>query len=436
VFGAGRYRPESPDGRRLLAHELAHVAAPAPGLLQRYEAPEHQDFGDPDELIKFIKDPKNAEWAKKLGAPDAQKSLLKDPKASGPGLKAGGGTPITTGDAIALVGDFYASPQALAAAPKEEVTELLDAIRRERAGELKGGKSNEEYERITLKHRKDPKKTFGALAEINAPHFAPGNRASWIDLHKQAIAKARQVDIVPRAIDSALLLDAGGAHYLTDAFAAGHLFDSPKIDQMVQVHLARRAAEPQNRELKTFYGIIGATGNMHKLVRKALHDWFNVNGVEVSNKRGMTWRTYGDDHLKLAPETLMIGQFAVYVSRQQVMQAAKRGAPEPDFNEVLDLLPDEKTVERVTQMAIDHIPEAIKDAEQLLYRQRGIGSLLLSEKLLGGPLGPLQPAANFLLRSNLETIASPGREKQILQYKEDEKKFGPMVPPQFTIFSR
>jgi hypothetical protein len=31
VFGAGRYRPESPDGRRLLAHELAHVVQQSGG---------------------------------------------------------------------------------------------------------------------------------------------------------------------------------------------------------------------------------------------------------------------------------------------------------------------------------------------------------------------------------------------------------------------
>jgi hypothetical protein len=37
VFGAGRYAPAIPDGRRLLAHELAHVVQQggAPGLLQR-----------------------------------------------------------------------------------------------------------------------------------------------------------------------------------------------------------------------------------------------------------------------------------------------------------------------------------------------------------------------------------------------------------------
>ena len=40
-FGAGRYRPESHEGRRLLAHELAHVAQPRTGAAQGIAAADH-----------------------------------------------------------------------------------------------------------------------------------------------------------------------------------------------------------------------------------------------------------------------------------------------------------------------------------------------------------------------------------------------------------
>lgn len=43
VFGAGQFRPETPGGRRLIAHELVHTLQAEPGLIRRQvEAPERQ----------------------------------------------------------------------------------------------------------------------------------------------------------------------------------------------------------------------------------------------------------------------------------------------------------------------------------------------------------------------------------------------------------
>src|SRR5262249_41072457 len=50
VFGAGRYRPESVEGRRLLAHELTHVVhqrGTTERLVQRDDAPEVEVIGSP-----------------------------------------------------------------------------------------------------------------------------------------------------------------------------------------------------------------------------------------------------------------------------------------------------------------------------------------------------------------------------------------------------
>jgi hypothetical protein len=41
VFGAGRYAPETGEGRKLLAHELAHVAQQRPGVLSRAVTPNY-----------------------------------------------------------------------------------------------------------------------------------------------------------------------------------------------------------------------------------------------------------------------------------------------------------------------------------------------------------------------------------------------------------
>lgn len=48
AFAAGRYAPDLPAGRRLLAHELAHVVQQSGGgaqVVRRYEAGEHTQFG-------------------------------------------------------------------------------------------------------------------------------------------------------------------------------------------------------------------------------------------------------------------------------------------------------------------------------------------------------------------------------------------------------
>jgi hypothetical protein len=47
VFGAGRYAPERPAGRRLLAHELAHVVQDRDGgVVRRYRSPSSFAFGE------------------------------------------------------------------------------------------------------------------------------------------------------------------------------------------------------------------------------------------------------------------------------------------------------------------------------------------------------------------------------------------------------
>ena len=50
AFGAGQYAPATPDGRRLIAHELAHVAQQTPGTIRR--AP-NDEAGQPKTIDEF-----------------------------------------------------------------------------------------------------------------------------------------------------------------------------------------------------------------------------------------------------------------------------------------------------------------------------------------------------------------------------------------------
>jgi hypothetical protein len=402
-------------------------------VVQRYESPEHQDLGDAalTELEVYLKTPEGAAWAKQhnLDA-TALADLPKDEFLRGKKFKIGKDRTVeaSVGDVIALMGDFYRTPEALRSAPDAELKELLEAINQERAGKLGGGRANAEYQRITKAYRPYGE-TFIELAKENKPHFTPTNRDAWKELHVKAIKMARGSGPGAGDLDTALLHDAAAGHFLTDAFASGHLFNKKDLETAIMLHLQRNPARPPNPELGAYYALVESQGVTAQLVLKNIHDRLNAEGVEVKNKKGMTWRTFGDDHLKNAEQTRHIAALAIYLSRRQVTLAANAGSPEPDTdalaNEILDLLPDEESVRRVTQTAIGYIPQAVGDITGLMYRQRRVAEVGLQH--LVGPLAPV-------LRSNLETLTDPGRRKQLEQLQELQQRTGlPQIAPSFTL---
>jgi hypothetical protein len=442
VFGHNQYQPASLAGRRLLAHELVHsaqaAADPTP-TLRRYEAPEHQDFGDAglENLATFLATTEGRAFGATLGSAKAVADLQRDPFLKGKRFTVQGVT-LTVGDIIAMGGDFYASPADLLKADPGELEEIRDAMREEREGKLKGGKANERYQAITQKYigrgKRSKDHTFLGLARVNAPHFTPTNRTAWKTLHMQALQAAREAGKDASKLDTALLIDTFGAHFLTDAFASGHLFDKQKLEVEIDGWLARNKVAPPNPEMSTYYGIVGKDTRL--LVLKNIHDRLNAEGIEVSNGRGMKWKTFGDDHLKQATDSLRIGAFAVYESRRQVMAANRAGAaastPSDDAaaDDVLSLLPDPKSVEQATAKAISYIPWAAQTITDLIYRQRGAGALELKERL-----GPVGSVVAPIVKANLATIADPGREKQLQRLEEEQRRrnTGPLLAPQFTI---
>jgi hypothetical protein len=442
VFGQDQYQPASVGGRRLLAHELVHVAHGATGdasTVHRYEAPEHQDFGDKglEELAAFLQTKEGREFGVKLGSATSLTALQSDPFLKGRKFNVQG-VEVTVGDILAMAGDFYASPEELVKADPAELREIRDAIREERQGMLKGGKANERYQEITQKYigrgKRQKDHTFLGLARVNAPHFTPTNRDAWKRLHKQALQAARDAGKDKAKLETALIIDAFGGHFLTDAFASGHLFNKKDLEDQIDVWLARNKVAPTNPEMSTYYGIIGKDTRL--LVLKNVHDRLNAEGIEVSNQRGQKWKTFGDDHLKQAPDSLRIGAFAVFESRRQVMEANRVGNAESTANddaaadEVLELLPDRASVDRATAKGVSYIPWAAQSLTDLIYRQRGAGALELKERL--GPAGAVLAP---IIKANIATIADPGREKQLLRLEEESRRrnVGPLLTPQFTI---
>ena len=445
AFASGSHIVHARQGdvpeRHVLAHEVAHVVQsalhPAGPALQRYESPEHEDLGDSalGELQAFLQTPEGVEWAKKKGldAATVARQIEADPlKKAGGKIVAGsravaeGGAKetvaLTPGEIAALSGDFYAGPDAIAAAAskplakagdKNEIDRLKDAIGQERRGQLDD--ANKTYEEITGGR-------YLTLAKMNDTHFAPKNRGEWRRLHDQALTEAAAAGADAAALNHALLVDASGGHFLTDAYASGHLFKKNELLAAIQIHLASHPLRTENPEAQTYAGIVTWSGNADQLVLKNIHDRMNVEGFDITNGRGMTWRSFGDALLAKAPDTQRIAALALFTSRQQVY-AAQRGE-KPDPKGVEDLMPNDATLNLATQRAIAYIPAAAADVQGLMYRGRKLASTQFP-----WPIGKI-------VESNLDTIANPGRARQLqgLEDASHANDLGPRLAPQFTIF--
>lgn len=433
VFAAGAFQPHIDSGRRLLAHELTHVVQQTrfgAARMQRYEGPEHQDIGDryARDLLAFLQTPEGVKWAtdRGLNASSLVAEMQADPMLHGariqlpPQVNAETGTvehrELTPGEIISLMGDLYGSVDELANAPASQLRDLLAVMQGERAGTAPD--AAQRYERITGGR-------YLSLAQRNDTHFAPRNRAEWRRLHEAAIAEAQAAgrEQSESRFQHALLTDAAAGHFLTDAYASGHLFDKSQVLAEITLYLSAHPAQTRNPQMQTYVGIIGFAGKLPQLVLKNIHDRMNREGFVVHNARGMSWRTFGDDYLAIAQETQRIAALAVFESRQQIYAAHGGASPNPD--DVEALMPNDDTVQRATLQAIGYIPNAVAEVESLIYRNRS--------------LAPTQfgPIVGAIVESNLSTIGNPARERQINDMLETARRTGVQAPiaPSFTVLS-
>ena len=431
VFNKGEYIPDSSTGKRLMAHELAHVVQNSQsGSLDRiscYEGPEHQDIGDRyfRDLLSFLTLDEGKEWVRAIGE-DPEKLINEILlESTGPVLlrnvinpQIGELTPVTLsiGQTISLMGDFYGSWQELAQAPVSEIRGILAVMRGERLGRITTIEAAKKYEEITGGR-------YLRLAQNNDEHFFWRNKAEWRRLHVEAfdLAKRAETEGGSGLFAQALLVDAAAGHFLTDAFAAGHLFDKDQVMAGIDVHLAKHPLMARNPAIQSYIAIVAFAKALPQLILKNVHDRMNREGFVVTNARGMRWRTFGDNYLKQAQETQRIAALAVFLSRQQLIHVRKYDSP--NINEVESLLPNDDTVSRATQQAISFIPDAATQVESVIYQNRSLAPLQFGEAL------------GAIISSNLSTVGHPGREREVMQAIDAARRSdveGPVLPS-FTI---
>ncbi|PSK93421.1 eCIS core domain-containing protein [Taibaiella chishuiensis] len=415
-FNEGAYDPGSETGKHLLAHELAHTLQQGTDQVRRFESPEHQDLGDSalGELLDFLGTGPGNDWADryKINGAEVRAGIENDAFYRGKKLRMANGSMLSIGEIISLMGDFYKTPMQLYQAPGAEIEGVLAIINKERRHQISAGGAAVAYNKVTGGR-------YTALAEKNEEHFSPVNAGEWERLHNAALDMARQSKgAESEAFDQALFTDAAAGHFLTDAFAAGHLLNRTKVLNSIHVYTAQHEVRAQNPLLQPY--LLITASKQEQFILKLIHDHFNRIGFDTANDKGMTWKTYGDDNLSKSEETRHIAALAVFTSRQQLFRAKKGAAV--NNKEVLDLLPNAATLEQATQQAIDYIPIAATQVENLIYRNRDASALAV-----GSLMAPL-------VRANLNALGDPGLQNQLEWQRSFNEQQG-LPPPLINQFS-
>ncbi|MEV6598587.1 hypothetical protein AB0M36_17175 [Actinoplanes sp. NPDC051346] len=299
------------------------------------------------------------------------------------------GVRFSYGQLVAMA-DFCATPEAMMATPVAQLATMRRLIERSTAF-YSGGKRDASS---NVAHAEWDAATNGEylrLAQANYEHFAPhtlpvqvpvalrfGNhKDTWEFYHRSAIEQAQQFYRTSDASgfpERAVIRNAFGDHFLTDAFAAGHLFNKEAAIAMFKANffsatslnaaanrffdrLAEKAFVGKVRQkfstLETagypvcaagwclrWHPDINSPSRFASLLKeaavqepekianfavKALHDHLNQHGLRVTNGAGDgEWTLLGDEHL--TAETTAIMRRAVKQSADSITDPAIRAS--------------------------------------------------------------------------------------------------------------
>ena len=154
----------------------------------------------------------------------------------------------------------------------------------------------------------------------------------------------------------ALMTSGFAAHFLTDAFAGGHVvsgvfgrksapawFASQRaaVQAALERHYVAEGSWGVTAKAKAagMLSAIEGAGGVPGIMLKLVHDKFNEQGVKVKNAKGTVWATKGDGHLSSSPETKAQAEAATKTARDAVQETVKTGETKTPY-EALDYVPD------------------------------------------------------------------------------------------------
>ncbi|MER6197704.1 DUF4157 domain-containing protein [Streptomyces sp. NPDC001586] len=384
-------------------------------VLQRYEAGEHAKFGEAREELKRLVSKRAlahkvkpgetpASIAARYGISEAElrsanaaqirtwKSAKRDGKTV-QGFNAGetilippvvneaikdalsrneltivvGGVHLDYGEGIAM-GDFFADPAQMLTAPDATLQELSRLIKKDKASPA-GSVKTAEWDAVTSGR-------YTSLALRNESHFSPSNlafapaagspgdhKSSWERHHAEAITESRKGNK-----EKALAINAFADHFLTDAFAAGHLINKRDVMEAFKRNITVKADKKFTAQSvaffdavasKSFVGAVKTAFSAYETVEwkgyvfrpdidsagrfstllqgiherepdllsnavvKGVHDRLNTlqDGVPVENNVGDKWNLSGDTSLN--SDSMRVARKAVAQSQLNVLSAFK-----------------------------------------------------------------------------------------------------------------
>lgn len=356
------------------------------------------------------------------------------------------GVRFSYGELLAM-GDLYKDVEQMQSAPVAELTKLKELIQRS-ARYYAGKQRGEDNRSLDVSHTEwdtATGKRYRHLADDNYEHFAPdvlfgtsttrNHKAAWEHYHRMAIEEAQRLGLLPQnqnvsyVPESALIINAFGDHFLTDAFAAGHLvnkavlidrfqknfYASPgKLNSAAAKFFERVANKAFTGEVKRRFEVleerqtrcfkhwnIDTTNAFRKLLvgiaeqapdavsniaAKTLHDYLNQTGILVTNGAGhVPWLVKGDDYL--TGDTLDVMKQAVNQSIANINDPAIRADNlnfGPFFERVWKYTPrltpaSQTEVKRLVGVYTDPNSTVLSDAAAELISRDSTLDLLIDE---------------------------------------------------------
>lgn len=206
----------------------------------------------------------------------------------------------------------------------------------------------------------------------NYKHFGWNNMVAYVEYHGRALALAKSAHEVKatnptlsrQLLNRALIYNGYADHYLTDAFASGHI-------RVPRIQIKDWAKEKLPGTLRS---------NRGDLLSMFLHNFESVNprtkkeeGLRVRNSRGDIWMTRGDGHLNLHATdndpAILMPKLAVVESLKDILVAAEYGDLPEGVYQATQFVPFQNDMPLVEKLSPEH---------QKVKRQSDVAWLLFS----------------------------------------------------------